>query len=348
MTIGRVIMAMALMVPSLPALAVTDGAVERSAPDRLSVTWAAVGPVDVFVSERPDATVKSATLVSRGDSDGRFDYAEPDAKRRYFLLRDGRAVVRVAERVIPLERGSNFRDLGGYAAAGGKHVRWGLIYRSAATPMLSEADVARVTGLGVHDIVDFRSSEERLLAPTRLRGIRYTAIDYPMMTMMQSGAQRFSNGASLYRNFPKFLAPQLRVVFDDLLRNEGPVVYHCTAGQDRTGFATAMVLSALGVPRATVTADYHLSTTYRRPEFEMDKIDPALAASNPVAGLFASYQKSGAPAKPTPLKEADGTAFLDGAFAEIEAKWGSVPAYLEAEVGVGKADLARLRLLYLE
>ena len=104
-----------------------------------------------------------------------------------------------------------------------------------------------------------------------------------------------------------------------------------------------MVLSALGVPYATIVADYHLSTTDRRPAFEMAPIAPALAASDPVAGMFARMQQSPQWNVPQPLKDKDGHPFLDGAFAEIKDKWGSVDAYLAQEVGVGPAQIAALR-----
>src|SRR3546814_13258465 len=70
--------------------------------------------------------------------------------------------------------------------------------------------------------------------------------------------------SAVYRDFPQQLVPQLRVLFDTLLAKEGPVVYNCSAGQDRTGFATAMIMSALGVPREVSYKDYLLSTGYRK------------------------------------------------------------------------------------
>ena len=68
--------------------------------------------------------------------------------RPYFLLRDttDSSVTRVAERLVPLKLGPNFRDIGGYAGTGGRHVRWGLIYRAGATPMLSAQDQTPVNG----------------------------------------------------------------------------------------------------------------------------------------------------------------------------------------------------------
>src|SRR3546814_14564024 len=67
----------------------------------------------------------------------------------YFRLRDQRdgGMIRVAERALPLEHGSNFRDIGGYPAAGGKHVRWGMIFRSGWTPLLNDADEQRIGAL---------------------------------------------------------------------------------------------------------------------------------------------------------------------------------------------------------
>jgi protein-tyrosine phosphatase len=138
------------------------------------------------------------------------------------------------------------------------------------------------------------------------------------------------------------------MLFSELLQRDVPVAYICSAGQDRTGFTTAMILSALGVPRDVIMKDYLLSTTYRQPQFEMPPIDPAMQASNPVAKMFAMAQKDPKMTKAQPLVEADGTPFLAFAFREIDEKWGSVDAYLQAELGVGPAQIAALRAAYLE
>ncbi len=336
---------------ALHAAAPVGGVVERDPAGGLVLRWTDANPVDVFASPRADATPASATLVSRADADGQEAVADAGPERRYFILRDTRSgkMSRVAERVLPLERGSNFRDLGGYETAGGRHVRWGLIYRSGATALLADGDVARVKALGLADIIDLRSSEERVLAPTRLTGIRYSAIDYSMLSMM--GARTGGVPADmfeLYRNMPAFLAPHLRIVFGDLVAQKGPIMFHCSAGQDRTGVTVALILSALGVPRDRIIADYHLSTTYRRPENEMPVITPAMAETNPVARMFAGYQSAPGARTPTPLKNAEGRAFLEGAFAEIDARWGSVDGYLKGELGLTERDLRRLRTAYTE
>jgi protein-tyrosine phosphatase len=213
--------------------------------------------------------------------------------------------------------------------------------------MLTEADVRRVQGL-VSDMVDLRSTEERSLAPTRVEGVNYSAIGYSMTRISSLTPTTTSTMGSSYRNFPKMLAPHLKIVFGKLLANQGAVVYNCSAGQDRTGFATAMVLSALGVSRDVILKDYHLSTTYRRPEYEMPRFDAAAQAANPVAAFFANYQKDPAAAAPSPLFDANRRAFLEVALDEVETKWGSVDKYLAKEVGIGPVELARLRAIYLQ
>lgn len=341
----------ALLVGVTPIAAVaappSDAVVERDAANAVVVRWSSPDAVDVFVSPDRDTGPDAASRIAQADRDGSQAIAERPAVRSYVILRNARTgeTTRVAERLVPLEGGSNFRDIGGYAAADGRHVRWGMIYRSGATPLLTAEDLDRVRALGLADMVDLRSDEERALAPSRIDGVAYAAVGYSMNTMIQfmgSGG----NGSALYRRFPQFLAPQLRIVFDKLKRHQGPLVFNCSAGQDRTGFTAAVILSALGVPRETILKDYHLSTRYRRPANEMPHLEPAQYASSPAAAYFARFQNP--PATPAPLFDPDGTPYLSGAFAEIDARWGSVDAYLAQELGVSATDLAAIRAYYLQ
>ena len=271
------------------------------------------------------------------------------------------------ERLIVLERSSNFRDLGGYPAAGGKHVRWGMIYRTAAMPMLTEADYAAVRKLNIRSIVDLRSLEERQIAPDGVpthTGARYFAVEYPADSIFHAGQSAAPNAATapgagatavpgpgrildLYRTWPVSLAPQYRRIFHDLLRHDGAVSYHCSAGQDRAGVATALILTALGVPRATIMQDYLLSTADRRPANEIPPLTVGEYPGNVVADFYLKVQAAGPP-KPGPLAEPDGVPFLQAAFDAIEARWGSVDAYLNQELGIGPHEIAELRRLYLE
>jgi protein-tyrosine phosphatase len=313
----------------------------------LVLHWQGSAPVDVIEGDVADVA-RGKVIASALGKDG-YELPAPAHARPYFFLRDthDHTVVTVAERVLPLDQGSNFRDLGGYPAADGKHVRWGLLFRSGATPLLSDPDRAEIAGLGLQQMIDLRSSEERQLAPSRITGVPYTAVGYSFGAIMPKGALRPETG---YPAMIDLLDPQLHLMFATLLRKQAPMVTNCSAGQDRTGIANAILLSALGVPREVITKDYLLSTQYRHPEYEMPAIDPAQFPANPAAAMFAHYRPAdGKPVpRPQPLLTKDGTPFLTFALAEIDRRWGSMDAYLDKQLGVGPAERAQLRKDYLE
>ena len=232
---NRILAGLALVLLPGNALAeVRHAEVARPAPDQLRLTWEDANPVDIYLGDRPDAAITGRKPVATHSTAGTFTLDHADTARRYFTLVDTRdhRPVEVAERLVPLAQGSNFRDIGGYVGAGGRHVRWGLIYRSAGQPLLTPADVAIIHDLHVAQLVDLRSSEERVIAPTRITGIPYAAVGYAMADLMRgANGQPVHNGADIYRAFPLLLAPQLKIVFAHLLHEKTPIVYNCSAGQ---------------------------------------------------------------------------------------------------------------------
>lgn len=143
------------------------------------------------------------------------------------------------------------------------------------------------------------------------------------------------------------LAPHLKLIFNRMLDDGTPLAFNCSAGQDRTGFVAAMILTALGVPQAVILEDYHLTTKVRQPQFEMPRIDPVASANDPVAMMFASLQRPER-ATPTPLMDAQGKSFLSVALEAAVARHGSIDAYLEREAGLTPARRTALRARYLE
>jgi protein-tyrosine phosphatase len=340
---------------------------QRSKKDAVLITWEGTAPVDVFVADKPSLSPSQMRLVSDDDRDGRHEHRSASGQRPYFLLRweDSGDERRIAERVLPLENGSNFRDVGGYETAEGKHVRWGLIYRTGAMPKLTDRDYDYLGSLDIRVLCDLRSSEERELSPTQWQQIspraRYVGIDYPASEIFQGLTAAISSPGTqsaaaspprknLYRDWPTSLAPQYKEIFSSLLAGEAPLAFNCSAGQDRTGVATALVLTALGVPRETILEDYHLSTVHRRPQFERSDVDyEKLADTNIVARFYSESSKRGVDySKPRPLYGDSGRARLLDTFDEIERRWGSVDRYLGEVLGVDKKDIDRLRSLYLE
>lgn len=335
---------------SAEALSQPDVWVQRLDAERVLVAWRDAGPLDVYVGDRPSAQASEMRLAANDDRDGHEILKLSPGQRPYFLLKSEATgeTLRVAERLLPLEGGSNFRDVGGYAAADGRRVRWGQIYRSGAMPKLTDADYAYLDGLGVKVTCDLRTVEERQLAPHAYKGAkrpREVTIDYPA-----AGLFGRDPAGGLYATGHHMLKRQYKAIFEALLAGEAPLAYNCSAGQDRTGIATALILTALGTPRDVILEDYHLSTAWRRPQFERLDLDYAkLAETNPVARFYVEYGRGGTdPSKPRPLYAADGEAQLSKILRAIDTEYGSVLGYLDKELGVDAADVARLRALYTE
>lgn len=339
----------ALTVPGI-AVAVEPGDVTRIDPRQVTLHWNDRDPVSVYVASNPAAGISAATLVAGDVRTGTLTVPAAATERRYFLLRDGGdgSVVTVAERELPLERGSNFRDLGGYRGADGRAVKWGRIFRSGAMPLLTDNDYALLGGLKIGSIVELRSVDERMIAPTQLddrTGALFLSNDYSLKTMMGT---MMADREYMYRSVGKALAPQYRTIFRRLLTDDGAVLYNCSAGQDRTGVATALVLSALGVDRATILKDYHLSTALRRPQHEMPPLNPADWPGNPIVPYYVAAMNAPGGPKAEPLYTPSGASHLARFFEVIDRDYGSVAVYLERELGVTAADVQRLRAIYLQ
>ncbi|MBA4353769.1 MAG: protein-tyrosine-phosphatase [Novosphingobium sp.] len=339
-----------VLASTTPAAAIDSANVIRVDAGHVAIEWNDADPVTVLATADPAGAPEKANVITRRNRSGRVLVEAPANRTRYFILQDGGdgSVRHVAERVLPLEQGSNFRDAGGYATADGRQVVWGRIYRSGAMPLLTEADYALLTTLKIATIVDLRSTDERMIAPTMLddrTGAMFLSNDYSLKPLMAGFAK--SGGEYVYAGMGNMLKPQLKAIFHSLLKAEGPVMYHCSAGQDRTGIATALVLSALGVERKTIMADYHLSTELRRPQFEMPPLDPADWPGNPIVPYYvASMKKPGGP-KAEPLFTPKGQSHLAQLFEVIDRDYGGVEGYLAKELGIGKPEIERLRALYL-
>lgn len=338
-----------------PALAVDKAEVSRVDTGQVKVEWqdqaGSKDQIDLFLVATPDAPLDGLVPVATHKGSGMAMVALPASERRFVRLRDGGdgSIVTVAERELPLEKGSNFRDLGGYVTKDGRRVRWGRIYRSGALPMLTEQDYALLGGLNIGSIIDLRSLEEREVAATRLddvTGALFIANDYSLKPLMANIGK--GSGEYIYDGMGKMLAPQYRSIFKRLLADDGAVMYHCSAGQDRTGIASALILSVLGVDRETILADYHLSTQLRRLQNEMPKLNPADYPNNPIVQYYMAAAAKPGGAKAEPLYSKAGVSHLAQFFEIIDRDYGSVEGYLTRELGFTEADFERLRTVYLE
>jgi protein-tyrosine phosphatase len=167
-----------------PVRATDNVEVTRIDDENVMVRWQDKDPVDIYLSTSPEAKVSGKPMVAENRS-GEAMVKSLAGKRLYVILRDGgdKSLTVASERLLPLQQGSNFRDLGGYTGAGGKKIRWGKIYRSGALPVLSPRDDKLLGSLGIQSIIDLRSLEERQVAPTQLddkTGAVFIANDYAL------------------------------------------------------------------------------------------------------------------------------------------------------------------------
>jgi protein-tyrosine phosphatase len=248
-------------------------------------------------------------------------------------------------REIPLQGQSNFRDLGGYQTADGQKVKWGLIYRSGELSELSTQDYAKISRLHIRVVYDLRTAAERKRAPTAwaagpVRIMQSPKTPAPFSSMSAEALEQLSPQAAkalmlaLYRKMPEQYTPEFETIFHQLLENHAPLLLHCDAGKDRSGVASALILSALGVPRGEVMADYTLTNRY---------VTSASLARNPADRALLAHLR---PDTAAVLVAAD-PAYLDAAFQSINQHYGSVDAYLASQLGVGPDQRARLRSLLL-
>ena len=179
---------------------------------------------------------------------------------------------------LPFEACENFRELGGYTGCGGRHVKYGAFYRSPALANIkTPADRARFEALGVRTVFDFRSEKERTLAPdpdfpgvvnipaSAMLAEDGSEVDFDLEKLLRSedGIRMLTEGVhESYARMP-FGNPAYRALFGAIRAGQTPILFHCTAGKDRTGVAAALILKALGVSREDIVEDYLLTNACR-------------------------------------------------------------------------------------
>ena len=249
------------------------------------------------------------------------------------------------ERNVPLRGASNFRDMGGYQTRDGGALRWGRLYRSGSLARLTDEDLTDLERLELKVICDLRRDEERADAPSRL-----PKRDAPEVVHLNIGPRRAKG--EIYRRLSSremssdrlrkamrslyaLFVTDYRVAYGELMRRlvdeELPLLFHCAAGKDRTGFGAALVLAALDVPREAIFEDYLLTNQLLRwdsisPRSELLKRSPELFHV-----LLSAHED-----------------YLQASFDAIDELFGGVEGYLAEGLELDAADVSRLRSNLLE
>jgi protein-tyrosine phosphatase len=255
------------------------------------------------------------------------------------------------DRRLPFSGAKNFRDLGGYKTADGKLIRWGALYRSDGLHNLTDDDLGYLSTLSLDRIIDFRAEQESQREPDRLpagTGIYPVAIpilDSSTKIWIHSREETIENlknvdpAQSMIKTYVELAArfiPEMRQFMSELLNSNGrPLLFHCTAGKDRTGFAAAITLRILGVPHVTVMEDYLLTNQYFFSSYKWSLVLMRLLKGK----RFVEKVKGFMAAHPS---------YLLAAFETIDREHGSFENYVRDGLGLGDREVEHLKALYLE
>ena len=260
---------------------------------------------------------------------------------------------REASRVLNFEGIHNFRDIGGYPTVDGRTVKWGVLYRSGTLHEASRSDLNYLQQLNLHTMVDFRSTAEKEEEPDQLPDpVGFQVVEIPtldggdnsvaneIMARIDSGdfsdfePESFMLEAN--RHFASRFTPQFRQFLQTVLDANGePVLWHCSAGKDRAGFASAILLRILGVDADVVVQDYTLSKQYaldaRKRDLMLLRLFKGAEAADKLAVIMGVEPE-----------------WLRAGFDQIDADYGSFDNYVREGLGLSDRDVAELRVLLLE
>ncbi len=280
-------------------------------------------------------SIDKTTPILTGNGSGIFPLNVNESIRIYFELVTNNGTLLLAERHLPMVGGYNFRDLGGFKTKEGRYTKWGKLFRADELSNLTEEDLQYLSSIPITSVIDFRAQSEVKRTPDKLpHTVRFT---YPIAITPGNLSSEGIQANLLSTNIDTQMKYMNRLLVSDppcvrafriffaIVQNNlsAPLIFHCSAGKDRTGMAAALVLYSLGVDEQTIMEDYLASKIYLS-----DKYD-AFIAKYPRAESIFTVKKM----------------FLQAGINQIKRDHGSVMDYLTK---VLKVDIVRMRRLYLE
>ncbi len=323
--------------------------VERIDPQTLRIEWdppASDPQIFIYAGESPDA-IETTQPTAQISGQNHIDLPGLNSAIRYYfrIVPEGSPEINVAERRVPMEGTLNFRDLGGYRTTDGRHVKWGRIFRSDGLARLTEQDQTLLKQIGIKLVCDFRAPAEVEKSPNKLppdgaiqtQGLPVVSHEFDTVAIMErikKGDTDWINESLMVEgyirnieSFPDIWGTVINNLIDPQKR---PLVFHCTAGKDRTGVCAALILLTLGVPAQVVIEDHQLSNILLAPFL------PKMAKYLQPYGVDVEDVM--------PYLVAPRTAIV-AVIERIRAHYGTVDRYLNSKSGV---DLRTLELIKKE
>lgn len=263
---------------------------------------------------------------------------------------------KLTNQLIGVTSGRNFRELGGYETVSGKKIKMHKLLRTGNLADLSPFDKQFLTDYGVKYDIDFRSEEEVQRQPDRVPdGVEY--IYDPVFSEDLTNSSKsitdvtkqahddadfgFNHMHYAYEDMIESDSAQnaYRKFFEVLLKNDvdgESVIFHCTAGKDRTGFGAWLVLSALGVPFSTIKKDY-LLTNITTKDF-IDSITEHARQKGHNENVVQSIRDI----------QSVRPEYFDHAIKVLNDEYGGINNYLRDVMKLSSVDIMKLRDIYLE
>ena len=257
------------------------------------------------------------------------------------------------QRLLPIKKGYNFRDLGGYPTADGHTTKWRRIIRTGSLAQLDKQDLKVLTSIPVTIDVDLRAPDEVKKAPDQVpTSATYYHLpvfasdetdashsDEEIAAQMQQPGNGYRHMIDVYHRMTTIDSAKraYQKLFKLLLSNDdGALLFHCTAGKDRTGMASYLILSALGVQEKIIMEDYLLTNVVTQ-EFRNQWLQEM--RNNGASEELVTNRAALASVSPD---------YLNTAITNIKKNYGTINRYLSNYLEITPAEIKKLQELYLD
>lgn len=237
------------------------------------------------------------------------------------------------DRLIALQGAYNVRDLGGYPRTGGGYTRWRSLFRGDALHALTAQDMETLVGHGLAVVIDLRNDKEIIAEPNPfMQHDRVSYTNIPLFSamspveLMAAAGSDFDMGVRYCHALDQCQTAIAEVLAAIAVHPDGALLFHCSAGKDRTGLIAALLLANAGVQAGEIIEDYALTETISGPLISHLR---ARAVSRGVDSRLIDIILASAPAS------------MARALAHIDSHYGHCEHYLR-HIGLGSAEIASL------
>jgi len=250
------------------------------------------------------------------------------------------------KRHIKIKGAYNIRDIGGYRTKDGRSIKWRKLFRAGKLTDIQVEKLEQLKALNVQSICDFRTTTEQQENPDKWFQLeQLNRYSLPIgegrldkEDWLKKAAETYGTEQYLYRANRSYVlknTPQYQAFFELLLDEKNyPLLFHCTAGKDRTGFATVLILSVLGVDQQTIIDDYLLTNQYRKKVEEAEIEEVAAKHGIDKKHLYPLLV----------VKEE----YLKGAYDAIRESYDTMDNFLQQAIGIGELERRQLKRLLVD